>query len=1348
MSQPSAPPSQDSATHTQCEASGDTFHLMRRIVRLLPVLLAMATTPTAAQRILPPGYQASWWSTADGLPGNFVSDITQGSDGRLWLLAGGILTRFDGRTFEPIAVDAAGGRGDEPVVGVETGGGDTIWVATSANRVLARTRGAWQTAYRLTGQLTEMVAHPGHPPAGRVAEALTHTLWRAGRYLPMVGAGRFDAANRPSITIDRSGTLWVMDSLTRTARAAGADGGAVLPLNTGRFVVATDDLTPLGVRRLGGRLEVVDTLGEVRFSVPDAPGRDPRLITRDGRLVVITPTHLEIFTEGDARPDAVPFRATGLTVLSITEDREGGLWLGTGTQGMLHVFRSPFTQVLPQGIGAVDLTVRTTGPGAGGSVLLAASQLWRVRGDQLEPVPLPADLQGQRIEAVLEDARGTLWVALSATRAGSIILARPRMGPERRFEEPKGVQALVEDPARGRVLWLSETQYCEVSATSTAGAGPRCVDLGPWGSRSLLVGRDGTIWIAGRRGVQANRTTGIRLFTPEQGHPLGQARALYEDSDGALWVGTYNGGLGRIRGDSVAMVHAHDGLAEDVISTILEDDEAHLWMGGNRGIQHLPRRLLNDFLDGRTRRVAAVLHGAREGLINPEGTGLSGVRGGDGRLWFPTFGGAVAFQPAERSAITVRPGSIAITRLAIGGDSLAIADTVTLPAGRRQLEVTVAAVSLRAPGAEVLEYRLAGHQDDWTALQERRVIRLSGLRPGRWTLEVRASAPTDTDPATVQRLVLDVPAAWHEARWFLPLGMATLALLLLGGIHVRTRLLSRRAQSLTAEVDEQTHWLTVEHDRTAAALERAAEASARLRNLLTAKSKAFASLSHELRTPMSLVLAPLEELEHLPAGELPPAAREHVGTLRRAVQRLERLTAQFLDLADTQSGTVRIDRRPVDVGSFLRGCVMGIAPVAARKEVELLLQIPDGPPLVARLDQDHMDKVVANLISNAIRYSPAKGTVRIRLLEDGAAEARALLLEVADDGPGIPAELLERIFDPFFQGPNATEGMGLGLALSRDVVVLHGGQIEAFSPPGQGATFRVTLPLGLEDAVAGGVAGVILEDAATEEAAGVAVRRRVLVVEDDTELREFLARRLGAQHEVRAVSNGDEALAMLRAWQPDLIVSDIVMPGLDGLALCRILKADPSLRHIPFILLTAKGGQEDRERGLLLGADDYVVKPFEMRQLTLRIANLLRLRQDIADRFQEALPAWASILMRSASRTLDKPSEQFVERLYRVLIDGIADPALDVDSMAKALFMSRATLYRRVRELLSCSPLDLLSEVRLEQAALLLRTEQDTVGSIAARVGFRSAAHFSRRFVAHFGMSPAVYRARVKGGVR
>ncbi|MDQ8162381.1 MAG: response regulator [Gemmatimonadota bacterium] len=1373
---------------------------------LASALMAAFSGPAAAQP-LPPRrpHTVSRWTAVDGLPGNIVRNLAQAADGQLVILSSGILVRFDGKGFAPLDLapgpPSVGGGGTitrratmpQFPLQIARGGGDTIWVATSTGRLIARSRGAWGPAMAASGgerppQAVEMVAQPGVTPVVRTAVP-TPALWQGAKRLatPWM-TNSDDPYTGDRIGFDSTGTLWTLDGAGTAARSIAPPGPqpgaarnpATLPVATGHLVQRGDGRGILGVRRVNGRLEIVDAAGAVRTIVPDAAGLVPRLLTRDGRLLVTSRAGVEIHRADGTPPERVPLSiaattgTAGVRINAVLEDRDGGIWLGTDGLGLIQLRPSYTRTFLVPDAAPGARQVRSVTAGQGGSVIaLAGDVLYRITRDRVTRLDVRRTTNERDFNAAAEDSDGALWVSLLSSPGEGTVLVQPSDGATRRYRRPALAVKFVEDTRRGEMLWLEADDLCRAplrTAGSAATSAPSCTPLGPWGARDLLVARDGTIWIAGEAGVRAESAAGVRIYSDSTGYPLGLARALHEDADGTIWIGTYRSGLVRLTRtpqgrdsqgrdsqgrDSLVRITSRDGLAEDVVSTILEDSRGMLWMGGNRGIHAVARDDIASWLAGRLRRLPSLRVDHREGLVNAEGSGWSGARDAAGVLWFPTFGGAVGIDPLAQYPRTAIAPPTVIDGVRSGDLSFTVNDTVSLPVGVRRLEVDAGAVRLQAPDDRHLEYQLEGHTDGWAAADGPHQLQLAGVRPGRWRLDVRTVSPLMSADESIASLVLDVPATFRESVWYQLLLAVVTGALLVAGIAVRTRWLSRRATTLQREVERQTHLVREERDRTEAALVQATQMGGQLRDLLTSKSRVFASLSHELRTPMSLIIGPLHELEREADGQFPPVARGHLGAISTAVRRLQRLTSQFLDLADTQSGTLRLVPQRIDVAAFVQQCVDQLAPLAALRGVQITRLIPAGAPIEADLDPDQMDKVVTNLVTNAIRHAPEGGEVRVRVDYADGDGSPQWTLTVSDDGHGVPPELGERIFEPFFQAPGATEGMGLGLALSRDVVTLHRGRIQLV--PGEaGATFAVRLPCharpGGRATPGRGATAIPAEGRSTPPARTVEDRAkapteerergrgRVLVVEDDAALCAFLAEQLGVVHEVRTAASGEDALAVLREWPADAIVSDVVMPGIDGIALCRILKADPNMRNTPIVLLTARGSREDQVAGLSAGADDYLIKPFDPEQLRLKVDNLIRLRRNIEDRFRRALPAWSSILLRAGTEQLDRPSEQFLERLFGVLVPHIPDQTFDVEQLARELHVSRASLYRRVKELLDTTPLDLLQSVRLEHAALLLRTEDDTIASIAHRTGFKWAQTFTVRFTAHFGMTPSAYR--------
>jgi signal transduction histidine kinase/CheY-like chemotaxis protein/AraC-like DNA-binding protein len=1354
-----------------------------RTLGALITLAVVAASGVAQPRAVPLTYHATWFSGRDGLPGLFVSSLAQGRDGYLWMTASGSLVRFDGSVFEVVSSRSFSGVAPVPRAvprSVAAGGGDSVWVALEGGEFWVRTAGQWRPRFAAPRSISSMALAPGMP-----------VVWNAGSDTAVVGIGSvfsvipdagfgFTASDAPSIAIDRQGSPWIILRGQTAARAvskgevfggrrdtvgSSASGGAGapsrLPLARGRFVVGPPGLDPLGVRERDGWLEIVDPHETVHARIPSAPDMVPRLLTRDGRVVAQRGQWIEVH-QASVPVQRIPLPSS-TALLSMLEDREGAIWIGTGMHGLLRLRRQAGWQRSVDDAGRDIGIVRTLGAGADGSSLVVASRLYRLQGDELRPLALSAPpAPGSIPTAAMEDANGVLWHGMTLS-AGRAVLTAQRQGVElarRVVNSP--VLKVLEDTARKAVVWLEEARYCVVARAMPA-LPERCTALGDVQARDLIVGRDGRYWIGGLRGVRVLSATGSVSYTVDRGFGLSNVRALFEDTTGTIWIGMYGGGLARLRRDVLAVATSEHGLAEDVVSSILEDDAGVLWMGGNQGIHGASRAALNAVLDAGTGVVRAQRLVEADGWIAPETSGWPAHRDREGRLWFPTFGGIIGVPARPPAWSRDRPGELTVDELLVNGLPVPVSDTVVLPAGRRDVELVLAAISLRRRTPERLAYRLEGHTPDWRRLRGVRRALIARVRPGRWRLEIRVedAAATESTIAVGQAgarqsavtaarvLYLDVPYRWYERPTTLAMFGLASGLAVAEWFRRRQRALEQRAQRLSDEVEEQTHWLRVEGDRTAAALERASEVGAQLRTLLASKSRVFASLSHELRTPLSLVLGPVRELERLAVQDgAPPEARGHIGALRAAVRRLERLTDQFLDLADVQAGTVALRPGPVAFARFVTQCAETLAPLAAQRQVRLDIETsPDAESGVAWVDPDHFDKVVLNLVGNAIRYAPVGSAVEVRIgrdrLLDSAEASRTTAahrtdgwyLRVADAGPGIAPEHVARVFDPFFQAPGATEGMGLGLAICRDVVLLHGGQISVDSQPGAGASFLVILPP-LDEAPAP-TTSTPAPVCSADDVRG----EELLLVEDDADLRRFLVDVLGRQFVVRTAADGHEAMRAVQDRAPDVIVTDVLMPGLDGIGLCRLLKAESRTRLIPVLMLTARGSREDRLAGLSAGADDYLLKPVDTELLVFKIRQLLRLRAELADRFRASLPGWASILLRTGQRQLDTPSETFLSRFYHVVGERMGDPALDVARLAEALAISRSSLYRQVRDLLATSPMDVITEVRMERAAFLLRTTSVPVASVAEQVGFRNASHFARRFSLHFGLLPTVYRA-------
>ena len=462
---------------------------------------------------------------------------------------------------------------------------------------------------------------------------------------------------------------------------------------------------------------------------------------------------------------------------------------------------------------------------------------------------------------------------------------------------------------------------------------------------------------------------------------------------------------------------------------------------------------------------------------------------------------------------------------------------------------------------------------------------------------------------------------------------------------------------------------------------------------------------------------------------------------------------------------MKLDPRPLDLSAFLRGLLGAFQPVAERKGIALQLQAPE--EYRALLDADAIEKIVTNLLSNAVKFTPPNGLVSTTL----SATPTEMTLVVRDSGSGIPPDRLAHVFERFHHVDESSTsiqpGTGIGLSLVKDLVELHRGTVTVASD-GRGTVFTVTLPVtpdessmpamgataerltmfvSMEIPTSGAPRNVLLEDTDADVPT-------LLIVDDSADLRAYVRDHFEDRFRVLEAADGDEGIRVAREHLPDVILCDVMMPGTDGHGLVRALRASPETDYLAIVLLTAQAEDEQRLKGLEGGADDYLVKPFEMRELDARVRNLIASRRRLRTRFESA-DATASIgepapiassLMTSDSPALSAEDSAYLERVRAAIRGKLHDPDFGVAELADAVFQDRSHLFRRVRQLAGVSPSELLRLMRLEEGARLLANGQGTVADVTYAVGYNSVSHFCRAFQVRFGSTPAAFRMRA--GVR
>ena len=571
------------------------------------------------------------------------------------------------------------------------------------------------------------------------------------------------------------------------------------------------------------------------------------------------------------------------------------------------------------------------------------------------------------------------------------------------------------------------------------------------------------------------------------------------------------------------------------------------------------------------------------------------------------------------------------------------------------------------------------------------------------------------------------------------------------------------------------HHLTIHAQR-----QRIEEQTARLQELDSLKNRLFTDLSHEFRTPLMLAAGLIADVGDGVYGSLSNEAQRELQRAGTHIGGLTTLVEQIMDLSRLEAGAVRLKVAPADVLSFAEVAALAFAPAAERRGVRLRTG-GSAVPLVAWFDPDALGKVLANLLANALKHTGQGGEVRVSVEAAGDGTG-GRCVHVDNTGPDIAPEHLPHLFDRFYHyapQPGMTRGFGIGLALSRELMALHHGQLLAENLPDYGVRFTVMLMPGrshfTDEELGGGGAGGIAGDGAPTLSPGLQIllptrhnalsqpaptgddaprpdldepgrdqpdeddRTTLLVVDDHPEVRRYLRTHLSAEYAVIEAADGEEGLALARSRLPDLIISDVEMPGMDGLALCRAVKEDAEIGFIPVILLTVRAAAEEKLEGLSVGADDYLAKPFSMAELLARVANLITSRRRLMLQAGERTPAASGVADLGAGGEAFSADSLFVSRLHDAVTERMSDPDFSVEDLAAALAQDRTTLYRWLRRLMNQSPSEVIRTIRLRRAAALLAARAGTVSEVAYGVGFRSVQHFDRLFRQAYGRTPSQY---------
>lgn len=857
---------------------------------------------------------------------------------------------------------------------------------------------------------------------------------------------------------------------------------------------------------------------------------------------------------------------------------------------------------------------------------------------------------------------------------------------------------------------------------------------------SLLIDDRGTLWIAATgEGLYAyDFASGLlTCYRHDASDPNSLSNnninSIVQDREGNLWIATSGSGIDRFRYETQDFENfdaAHNGLASDCIYDIRDSGSGLLYVITNEGFSRFD--CTTHRVDNHTRANGFPLTAINENAI---------CHTHDGKLFLGSTQGMVSFDPNALD-FEAKPYRIVPNRLIVDGIPVRVGDEtgildkslchspqITIPPRYSVFTIEFATSNFLPANREELVYRLEGFSDSWTPSRGQHEITYTNLNPGLYTLVIRSARHTAGELPEA-RLDIRILPPFYRTGWAWMIYVLLTAAILLALVRTyRARI--RLQESLRYEQQRATD----------------------IEALNQSKLRFFTNISHEIRTPLTLILGQVEML--LQVQSFTPTIYNKLLRIYKNSLQLKELIGELLDFRKQEQGHMKIRVGEQDLVAYLYENYLIFREYAAFRNIRLEFDRGVGE-LPVWFDRQQMQKVVNNLLSNAFKHTPEEGAVTLWVRRD---DDRALF-GVTDSGTGIAPEEIGRIFDRFYQSVGdsaAAQGTGIGLALTKGIVELHHGTIRVESDPRRGTTFTVALPLGREPFAPEEIAAEAPVPATVEvpavrpttaESAFVREREemdegvyrrihgaRMLIVEDNEQLREMLVQLFEPFYCVSTAADGEQGWEIARAEEPQIILSDVVMPRLSGTELCRRIKEDINTCHIPVVLLTARTTSEHTLEGLRNGADDYIAKPFNATLLLSRCNNLVNSRIVLREKFSRQPEQSARML---ATNPRD---QQLIDRATEIIERHLDDPEFNVGIFSREIGMARTNLFAKLKAITGSTPNEFISTIRLKAAAaMLVGNPELNVSEIADRTGFSSAHYFSKCFKAQFGMSPLSYR--------
>lgn len=824
----------------------------------------------------------------------------------------------------------------------------------------------------------------------------------------------------------------------------------------------------------------------------------------------------------------------------------------------------------------------------------------------------------------------------------------------------------------------------------------------------------------------------IKSFNSTKGEkeyiPSNAVNHLMRDSQGRIWAATNEGAIcfDVKHQDRHVIYDQRQGMSNIHVRAIIEDEMHNIWMSTNRGISCLKAGQAGRFIN----------FNEKDNVVKANFNDGSVARSEQGVIYFGSAQGLCCFLPRQVLSVNRAPKTIITSLRLIRGieqtDSvinLAIRNHISLAYDENSFAINFTVKNFAMENYVEYSYMLSGLQNDWITAQNG-TITLRDIPSGTYQLQVRARFHNQPWSSEIAEFTIIVrPPFWLS--WWAKLCYTLFVLVI---VYLALRIYQRHLR-LKFELKAEK----VNHEKE--------------QKLNEERLRFFTNITHELRTPLTLILGPLDDISH--SSDITKAVKHKLAVIYQSAVRLNELITQILEFRKTETDNRQLRVVKANVVDAVHEVSLKYKELAQKPDVAIKFVAPENP-IMMYIDKEVIAIILDNLVSNAIKYTD-QGNIDICVERRRSGERHLVDITVSDTGHGISATALPHIFDRYYQenGPHQASGTGIGLSMVKKLVTLHHGEVKVESNLEQGTSFIVTLDENeiYPDALRGDenasaklqgndtASGVLnLEEAVLSVENG---KPLLLVVEDNREILDYVAESFIDEFDVLKAGDGREGLALALNKVPDVIISDVMMPNMDGNAMCRALKKDIRTSHIPIILLTAKDSFEAKEKGYDSGADSYITKPFTHLLLRSRILNLLQQRRRDKMLIQESKETNLARKKEQLRESLNKVDQEFFDKLNKLIEENISGD-VDVNLIASNLAVSTSTLYRKMKALTGISTNEYIRKYKMQYAEHLLLEGKYSISEISFMVGMNSVAYFRRCFKAEYGEIPSEYLKKLQ----